>query len=201
MVKYIATILGIAVIALFILRSFERNAANQEVLDLQVAHNEQVLTLTEAQAREDSIYKYRLDSLKVVLQEKSKRIARANARADSLKGILDSQIVALPELTPAACVPWAEALTTCKQVVAQKDSVVKDLTFALNEATVYSDSLGILYERAEERGDSLAENLRLTNEAIDKSECRIIFSVRCPSRKAVAAASIVGTLILVKALN
>lgn len=200
MVKYIATLLGIALAVMFVINRIERNAANNRELQLQREHNEQVLAITAEQRHEDSIHYARIDSLKGVLRVKATKLARANARADSLKGVLDSQVVDLPELIPA-CNPWAEALTTCQKVVAQKDSIVKGLTFAFDSATAYSDSLGILYHRERDRGDSLAQNLRLTEEAIDKSECRIIFGVPCPSRTVSAIGASVLTLILVEAVK
>jgi len=174
---FLVIVLGV----LYGIRQLEFGAINDERLRLQEAHNVEVLALVKTHTQRDNARLASIDSLSERLRLERRRIARANAKADSLKKILDQQVADLPDLIPA-CSPWAKALTTCQIVVAQKDSVVRGLTFVVDSATIVSDSLRIVVVDKTADVNTLTENLRLTNEAIDKSRCTLIFGVPCPSR-------------------
>lgn len=201
---FIALLLGV-----YILGRSDGSSKKETEFDVYRANSEKVIKWSIVQ-------RLKIDSLEIIrqtIQQKydalaktdtvlKKKLSNIQHKLDSLTNSLDNQIAHLPTIvdstTALTCKPWIDAVNTCKQVRAELEGKVTNLTDQVTNKTKEVENKttevsNLVNQKtiAVTRGDSLQRQLKLLP---NPETCKIFiwFGPRCPSR---ASVGIIGGVI------
>lgn len=171
--------------ALFAGYQYAQNRHRQSDEKAQVEASERFIKEQEAAKKALARKQAAIDSLRHANEEARRRLDHVATRAKGLQAKMDSLVGLLPEVTPAACAPYSEALTSCQQAV-----IEKDLALSMAQTNARADSVALEQQRAlaelhKARADSVTTVLKTTTSVLDNSGCHInfgLFKTGCLSR-------------------